>query len=140
MAAGETTLTRLLCDRVTGAVMVADPTRYRPDAATRHAVVCRDRHCRFPVCTARVRDLDHPANSTTPWICPVGSATTNASAPTSTTGATRMWPEHGGLDKLDQRNLRKARRGGAGGDSKGRKERSEGPRAPPAPTGRNGTS
>ena len=59
MAAGETTLTRLLCDPVTGAVMVADPTRYRPDTATRHAVVCRDRHCRLPVCTARVRDLDH---------------------------------------------------------------------------------
>jgi len=59
IAAGEITLTRLLCDPVTGSVMVADPAKYRPDTATRHAVVCRDRHCRLPVCTARIRDLDH---------------------------------------------------------------------------------
>ncbi len=60
IAAGdEVTLTRLLCDPITGAVMVTDPTKYRPDAATRHAVVCRDRHCRLPVCDARIRDLDH---------------------------------------------------------------------------------
>ena len=58
-AASDTTLTRLMCDPITGAVMVADPTKYRPHAATKHAVVCRDRHCRLPVCTARVRDLDH---------------------------------------------------------------------------------
>ena len=59
VSAGDTTLSRLLCDPVTGSVVVADPTKYRPDAATRHAVGCRDRHCRLPVCTARVRDLDH---------------------------------------------------------------------------------
>lgn len=59
IAAGDVTLTRLLCDPVTGAVMVADPTKYRPDAATTHAVTCRDTGCRLPVCTARVRQLDH---------------------------------------------------------------------------------
>lgn len=59
IAAGDVTLTRLLCDPVTGAVMVADPTKYRPSAATTHAVTCRDRHCRLPVCTARIRQLDH---------------------------------------------------------------------------------
>lgn len=59
IAAGDTTLTRLLVDPVTGAVIVADPTKYRPDTATKHAVTCRDWHCRLPVCTARVRDLDH---------------------------------------------------------------------------------
>ncbi len=58
-AAGDTTLKRLLVDPVTGAVITADPTRYRPDAATQHAVRCRDWQCRLPVCTARVRDLDH---------------------------------------------------------------------------------
>ncbi len=63
IAAGDVTLTRLLCDPITGpAVMVTDPTKYRPDAATRHAVVCRDRHAlavKMPVCDARIRDLDH---------------------------------------------------------------------------------
>ncbi len=60
IAAGDdVTLTRLLCDPITGAVVVADPTKYRPDAATKHAVVCRDRRCRLPVCEARIRDLDH---------------------------------------------------------------------------------
>jgi hypothetical protein len=59
MAAGDTTLRRLLVDPVTGAVITADPTKYRPDAATTHAVRCRDWQCRLPVCTARVRDLDH---------------------------------------------------------------------------------
>jgi hypothetical protein len=59
VAAGDVTLTRLLCDPVTGAVMVADPTKYRPTAATTHAVTCRDRYCRLPVCAARIRDLDH---------------------------------------------------------------------------------
>lgn len=58
-AAGDTTLTRLLVDPVTGGVMAADPTKYKPDAATKHAVTCRDWHCRLPVCTARVRDIDH---------------------------------------------------------------------------------
>ncbi len=58
-ASGDITLTRLLCDPATGAVVVADPTKYRPTAATTHAVVCRDTHCRLPVCTARVRHLDH---------------------------------------------------------------------------------
>ncbi len=59
IASGDATLTRLLCDPITGAVMVADPTKYRPTASTTHAVTCRDRHCRLPVCTARVRHLDH---------------------------------------------------------------------------------
>jgi hypothetical protein len=59
IAAGDTTITRLLVDPITGGVVVADPTKYRPDAATKHAVMCRDRWCRMPVCNARIRDLDH---------------------------------------------------------------------------------
>lgn len=59
IAGGDVTLTRLLCDPATGAVVVADPTKYKPSAATTHAVTCRDTHCRLPVCTARVRHLDH---------------------------------------------------------------------------------
>lgn len=55
----DVTMTRLLCDPVGGSVMVADPTRYTPTAGLKHATGCRDRHCRLPVCTARVRHLDH---------------------------------------------------------------------------------
>lgn len=57
--AGDVTLTRLLCDPISGGVMVADPTRYQPSDKLRHAAGCRDRHCRMPVCQARVRHLDH---------------------------------------------------------------------------------
>ncbi len=35
------------------------PQAYQPSNRLRHAVGCRDRHCRMPVCTARVRHLDH---------------------------------------------------------------------------------
>ncbi|MGI8434872.1 MAG: DUF222 domain-containing protein [Nocardioidaceae bacterium] len=59
LASGEATLSRLLCDPLSGAVMVADPARYSPTAGLIHATTCRDRHCRMPVCDARVRDLDH---------------------------------------------------------------------------------
>ena len=55
----DVTMTRLLCDPVAGSVMVADPTRYTPTAGLKHATGFRDRHCRLPVCTARVRHLDH---------------------------------------------------------------------------------
>ncbi len=59
LEAGDVTLTRLLCDPINGGVMVADPTRYRPSDKLRHTANCRDRHCRMPVCQARVRHLDH---------------------------------------------------------------------------------
>jgi Domain of unknown function (DUF222) len=59
VATGDTTIRRLLCDPVTGATMVADPTRYTPSASLAHAVSCRDRRCRLPVCEARIRHLDH---------------------------------------------------------------------------------
>lgn len=59
LAGGDTTITRLLCDPVTGGVVVTDPTKYRPTAGLRHAATCRDRHCRLPVCAARIRHLDH---------------------------------------------------------------------------------
>ena len=59
LATGDSTLQRLLCDPDTGAVLVTDPTRYTPTRALRHATVCRDRHCRLPVCTARIAHLDH---------------------------------------------------------------------------------
>lgn len=59
LASGDATLSRLLCDPLNGAVMVADPTRYAPTSGLVHATTCRDRHCRMPVCDARVRDLDH---------------------------------------------------------------------------------
>jgi hypothetical protein len=59
VAGGDPTLRRLLCDPVTGATMVADPTRYTPSPALAHAVSCRDRRCRLPVCEARIRHLDH---------------------------------------------------------------------------------
>jgi hypothetical protein len=59
IAGGDPTLTRLLCDPVTGATIVADPTRYGPGPALAHAASCRDRHCRLPVCDARIRHLDH---------------------------------------------------------------------------------
>jgi hypothetical protein len=59
IAAGDPTLRRLLCDPVTGATVVADPTRYTPSAALGHAVSCRDRRCRLPVCEARIQHLDH---------------------------------------------------------------------------------
>ncbi|MBA2573257.1 MAG: hypothetical protein H0V02_00510, partial [Nocardioidaceae bacterium] len=55
----DVTMTRLLCDPVAGSVMVADLTRYTPTAGLKHATGFRDRHCRLPVCTARVRHLDH---------------------------------------------------------------------------------
>jgi hypothetical protein len=57
--AGDPTLTRLLCDPVTGATIVADPTRYTPTQALAHAISCRDRQCRMPACGARIRHLDH---------------------------------------------------------------------------------
>lgn len=59
LASGDFTLTRLLCHPDTGAVMHTDPTVYVPSDGLRHAVACRDRHCRMPVCGARVRHLDH---------------------------------------------------------------------------------
>lgn len=55
----DVTLRRLLCDPITGAVISTDPTRYRPTAGLRHAIGCRDRHCRLPVCGGRIRRLDH---------------------------------------------------------------------------------
>jgi hypothetical protein len=57
--AGDVTITRLFCDPYAGGVVATDPTRYTPSGGLRHAVVCRDRHCRMPVCTARIRQLDH---------------------------------------------------------------------------------
>jgi hypothetical protein len=59
LAAGDVTLTRLLTDPVTGMVLHSDPTRYRPSDRLVHAVTCRDRCCRMPVCQARIRHLDH---------------------------------------------------------------------------------
>jgi hypothetical protein len=59
IASGDVTIRRLLCDPVTGATMVADPTRYTPSPALAHAVSCRDRRCRLPVCNARIGHLDH---------------------------------------------------------------------------------
>lgn len=59
VAAGDVTLSRLFGDPLTGAVVASDPTRYTPSDGLRHAIVCRDRCCRMPVCAARVRHLDH---------------------------------------------------------------------------------
>jgi hypothetical protein len=59
IAGGDPILRRLLCDPVTGATLVADPTRYTPSPALAHAVSCRDRRCRLPVCEARIQHLDH---------------------------------------------------------------------------------
>jgi hypothetical protein len=59
VAAGDFTLTRLLCNPDTGAVIHTDPTVYLPSDGLRHGVACRDRHCRMPVCRARIRHLDH---------------------------------------------------------------------------------
>ncbi|HYO32213.1 MAG TPA: hypothetical protein VES21_05140, partial [Nocardioidaceae bacterium] len=58
-AADDVTLSRLLCDPDTGTVLQADPSAYVPSAAMRHAIGCRDRRCRMPVCGARIRHLDH---------------------------------------------------------------------------------
>jgi hypothetical protein len=59
VASGDFTLRRLLCNPDTGAVIHSDPTVYVPSDGLRHAVACRDRHCRMPVCRARIRHLDH---------------------------------------------------------------------------------
>lgn len=59
LASNDTTLTRLLCDPATGAVVSTDPHTYRPGPGLAHAVICRDRHCRMPVCDAKIRHLDH---------------------------------------------------------------------------------
>ncbi len=59
VASGDFTLSRLLCNPDTGAVIHTDPTVYVPSDGLRHAVACRDRHCRMPVCGARIRHLDH---------------------------------------------------------------------------------
>jgi hypothetical protein len=59
IGSGDFTLTRLLCDPDTGEVVFADPMTYSPGARLAHAVRCRDRYCRMPVCSARVQHLDH---------------------------------------------------------------------------------
>jgi hypothetical protein len=59
IGSGDFTLTRLLCDADTGAVIHTDPTTYVPSPGLMHAVRCRDRYCRMPVCDARIQHLDH---------------------------------------------------------------------------------
>jgi hypothetical protein len=59
IASGDFSLRRLLCNPDTGAVVHADSSSYAPSVWLRHAVGCRDRSCRMPVCGARIQHLDH---------------------------------------------------------------------------------
>jgi hypothetical protein len=61
LAAHDARWRRILTDPADGSVVATESTSYAPPAALAEHIRIRDRHCRFPTCSARATtaDLDH---------------------------------------------------------------------------------